>query len=187
MVLRACLANSRKKEEMALKIRMARGGSKKRPVYRVVVTDSRNPRDGKFIEKLGMHNPLLSPDHPQRFAVNEDRVRYWLSVGAQSSERVNRYLAKLGIEKAQERFEQTKKNQPKKKAQERLAAEIEKKKAAAEQAAAEAAAAAEPTVVEEIAAPAEEVASVESSVSEEQSAAEETSAPESSDETPAAE
>lgn len=166
---------------MALKIRMARGGSKKRPVYRVVVTDSRNPRDGKFIEKLGMHNPLLSADHPQRFAVNEDRVRYWLSVGAQSSERVNRYLAKLGIEKAQERFEQTKKNQPKKKAQERLAAEIEKKKAAAEQAAAEAAAAAEPAVVEEPAAPGE------TSVSDEQPAAEETSAPESAEETPAAE
>ena len=122
---------------MALKIRMARGGSKKKPVYRVVVTDSRNPRDGKFIEKLGVHNPMLSNDHPQRFAINEDRVRYWLSVGAQTSDRVNRYLAKLGIEKAQERFEQTKKSQPKKKAQERLAAEIEKQKAAAEKAAAE--------------------------------------------------
>ena len=120
---------------MALKIRMARGGSKKRPVYRVVVTDSRNPRDGKFIEKLGMHDPLLSNDHPQRFAVNEERVRYWLSVGAQSSDRVNRYLAKLGIEKAQERFEQTKKNQPKKKAQERIAVDIKKQQAAAELAA----------------------------------------------------
>lgn len=160
---------------MALKIRMARGGSKKRPVYRVVVTDSRNPRDGKFIEKLGVHNPLLSHDHPQRFAVNEDRVKYWLSVGAQSSERVNRYLAKLGLEKAQERFEQTKKNQPKKKAQERLAAALEKQKAEAEklaQAQAEAVQA-ESVVAEEIAV--EEVAAAAEETSEPETTAEDTS------------
>lgn len=144
---------------MALKIRMARGGSKKRPVYRVVVTDSRNPRDGKFIEKLGVHNPLLNNDHPQRFAVNEDRVRYWLSVGAQTSDRVNRYLAKLGLEKAHAQFEQTKKSQPKKKAQERLAAEMKKQKMAEEQAAAAAAVPEEPAVVAEdvIAVPAEDI------------------------------
>ena len=143
---------------MALKIRMARGGSKKKPVYRVVVTDSRNPRDGKFIEKLGVHNPLLSHDHPQRFAVNADRVKYWLSVGAQSSERVNRYLAKLGLEQAQERFEQTKKNQPKKKAQERLAAALEKQKAEAEKLAQ---AQAEPAVVEEVSVVEEDLSPVE--------------------------
>ncbi|MFN7662953.1 MAG: 30S ribosomal protein S16 [Alphaproteobacteria bacterium] len=120
---------------MALKIRMARGGSKKKPVYRVVVTDSRNPRDGKFIEKLGVHNPLLAHDHAQRFVVNAERVKYWLSVGAQSSDRVNRYLAQLGLEKAQERFDQTKKNQPKKKAQERIAAEMERLQAEAEKSA----------------------------------------------------
>jgi small subunit ribosomal protein S16 len=173
------LANLRKKEEMALKIRMARGGSKKKPVYRVVVTDSRNPRDGKFIEKLGVHNPLLSNDHPQRFAVNEDRVRYWLSVGAQTSERVNRYLAKLGIEKAQERFEQTKKSQPKKKAQERLAAELEKQKALAEQAAAQQVSV-EPVVeVEE--APQEESAVVSETPVEEGISTQDTTAAESSE------
>lgn len=164
---------------MALKIRMARGGSKKRPVYRVVVTDSRNPRDGKFIEKLGFHNPLLGTDHPERFAVNEERVRYWLSVGAQSSERVNRYLAKLGLEKAQKRFDQTKQHQPKKKAQERLAAEIEKQKKMAEEAAqpSQQAAAEETPSVESVAeelAPMEETSSgVETSV-EESSASETT-------------
>ncbi len=173
------MANLRKKEEMALKIRMARGGSKKKPVYRVVVTDSRNPRDGKFIEKLGVHNPLLSNDHPQRFAVNEDRVRYWLSVGAQTSERVNRYLAKLGIEKAQERFEQTKKSQPKKKAQERLAAELEKQKALAEQAAAQQVSV-EPVVeVEE--APQEESAVVSETPVEEGISTQDTTAAESSE------
>ena len=119
---------------MALKIRMARGGSKKSPFYRVVVADSRCARDGKFIEKIGTHNPLLRDDHPERFVINEDRAKYWLSVGAQTSERVNKYLSKIGLEEAQTRFEKTKKSQPKKKAQERLASEIEKQKKAAEEA-----------------------------------------------------
>lgn len=117
---------------MALKIRMARGGSKKRPVYRVVVTDSRNPRDGRFIEKLGMHNPLLESSNANRFVVNEERVKYWLSVGAVASDRVNKYLAAVGIQELYPRTERPNKSKPKQKAQERLEAQLEKKKAAEE-------------------------------------------------------
>ncbi|UNM06316.1 MAG: 30S ribosomal protein S16 [Holosporaceae bacterium] len=117
---------------MALKIRMARGGYKKRPVYRVVVTDSRNPRDGRFIEKLGTHNPLLESSNTNRFVVNEERVKYWLSVGAVASDRVNKYLAGMGIQDLYTRTERPNKSKPKKKAQERLEAQLEKKKAAEE-------------------------------------------------------
>ena len=143
---------------MALKIRMARGGAKKRPSYRIVVTDSRNARDGKFIEKLGTHNPFLDHANPQRMVVDLERVKYWLSVGAKSSDRLNAYFAQVGVEKAYTKFPQTKKNQPKQKAQERLKAEAERQQAAidAEKAAQEAAIAAaaapivEPeTVIEE--------------------------------------
>ncbi|MDC0349288.1 30S ribosomal protein S16 [Alphaproteobacteria bacterium] len=161
---------------MALKIRMARGGSKKRPVYRVVVTDSRNARDGKFIEKIGTHNPLLANDHPERFTINEERAKYWISVGAQTSERVNKYLAKLGVEKAQARFEKTKKSQPKKKAQERLAANLEKQKAA-EQAAVDAAEAAQKVKEEEAAVVVEAVETAEAPVVEAQSEAENSAEP----------
>lgn len=130
---------------MALKIRMARGGAKKRPFYRVVVTDSRNARDGKFIEKLGTHNPFLDHANPQRMVVDLERVKYWLSVGAKSSDRLNAYFAQVGLEKAYTKFPQTKKNQPKTKAQERLKAEAERQQAAldAEKAAQEAAVVAE--------------------------------------------
>lgn len=121
---------------MALKIRLARAGSKKRPVYRVVVTDSRNPRDGKFIEKLGTHNPLLENSNSNRFVVNHDRVKYWLSVGAVASDRVNKHLAGLGLQDLYPRADRPGKSQPKKKAQERLAAQAEKLKAAEEAAAA---------------------------------------------------
>jgi small subunit ribosomal protein S16 len=130
---------------MALKIRLARGGSKKRPVYRVVVTDSRNPRDGKFIEKLGTHNPLLESSNSNRFTVNQDRVKYWLSVGAVASDRVNKYLAALGLQDLYPRAERPNKSKPKKKAQERLEAQAEKVKAAQEAEAAAAAEAAEAT------------------------------------------
>ncbi len=120
---------------MALKIRMARGGSKKRPVYRVVVTDSRNPRDGRFIERLGTHNPLLESSNTNRFVINEERVKYWLSVGAVASDRVNKYLADMGIQELYPRTERPNKSKPKKKAQERLEAQLEKQKAAEEAAA----------------------------------------------------
>ena len=82
---------------MALKIRLSRAGSKKRPVYRVVVTDSRNPRDGRFIEKLGFFNPLLPKDKKERIGIEEKRVKHWLSKGAQPTIRVARILGELGM------------------------------------------------------------------------------------------
>ena len=142
---------------MALKIRLARAGSKKRPVYRVVVTDSRNPRDGKFIERVGTHNPLLDNADANRFVVDADRVKHWLSVGAVASDRVNKHLAQLGLQDPYPRGDRPLKSKPKKKAQERLEAQVQKQKAAEEAAkeaeakAAEAAAAPAPAeeVIEE--------------------------------------
>ncbi len=120
---------------MSLKIRLARGGAKKRPFYRVVVADSRTPRDGRFIEKLGTYNPLLPSDHEERVRLKEERVRYWIGVGAQPTDRVAKFLAEAGLMDARPRTEQTKKNQPKAKAQERLREAAEKAAAAAEAAA----------------------------------------------------
>ncbi len=77
---------------MALKIRLARGGSKKRPYYRIVVADVRNPRDGRFIEKLGTYNPLLSKESNERVTLQVDRIKYWLGVGAKPTDRVLRFL-----------------------------------------------------------------------------------------------
>jgi small subunit ribosomal protein S16 len=77
---------------MATALRFSRGGSKKTPYYRLVATDSRSPRDSKFIEKLGTYNPLLSKDDAKRFTINAERLKYWLSVGAQPSETVARFL-----------------------------------------------------------------------------------------------
>ena len=77
---------------MALKIRLARGGSKKRPFYRIVVADVRMPRDGRYIEKLGTYNPLLAKDDENRVTLNEERIKHWLSKGAKPTDRVNRFL-----------------------------------------------------------------------------------------------
>ncbi len=129
---------------MSLKIRLARGGAKKRPVYRIVVADSRSPRDGRFIEKLGTYNPLLPSDHESRVTFKEDRVRHWLGLGATPSDRIHRFLAKAGILEAKAIPEQTKQNKPRAKAQERLRKAEEAAKAAAEAAAAEAEAPAPP-------------------------------------------
>ncbi len=82
---------------MALAIRLTRGGAKKRPYYRIVVADSRSPRDGRFIEKLGTYNPLLAKDLPERVKLDADRISHWLSVGAQPSDRVLRFLDAAGI------------------------------------------------------------------------------------------
>src|SRR5438270_13644824 len=82
---------------MALAIRLSRGGAKKRPYYRIVVADSRSPRDGRFIEKLGTYNPLLAKDSPERVKLDADRISHWLSVGAQPSDRVLRFLDAAGI------------------------------------------------------------------------------------------
>src|SRR5258707_15137086 len=82
---------------MALAIRLSRGGAKKRPYYRIVVADSRRARDGRFIEKLGTYNPLLAKDSPERVKLDADRISHWLSVGAQPSDRVLRFLDAAGI------------------------------------------------------------------------------------------
>lgn len=107
---------------MALKIRLARGGAKKRPFYRMVVTDSRNARDGNFLEKLGFYNPFVEHGSTDRIVVNAERVKYWLSVGAKTSERVAVLLSTLGLVEKPKIIESPKKSAPKKKAQERLAA-----------------------------------------------------------------
>jgi small subunit ribosomal protein S16 len=82
---------------MSVRIRLARAGTKKRPVYRIVATDAREPRDGKFLEKLGIYDPILPSDNPQRVVLREERLRYWLGVGAQPSDRVARFLDTAGI------------------------------------------------------------------------------------------
>lgn len=103
---------------MALKIRLARGGAKKRPYYSIVVADGRAPRDGRFIEKLGAYNPLLKKDDEKRVQYNEERVKHWLSVGAQPTDRVARFLAANDLVKW-ERGSNPKKGEPGAKAKER--------------------------------------------------------------------
>lgn len=124
---------------MSLKIRLSRGGAKKRPFYKIVLADARSPRDGKFLERLGTYNPMLPADHAERLVMKEDRIKHWLSMGAQPTDRVERFFVNAGYLAAKPRAEQTKQGAPKAKAQERLK-EAEKAKAAAV-AAAEAAAA----------------------------------------------
>ena len=82
---------------MAVRIRLARGGAKKRPFYRIVAADARSPRDGRFLERLGSYNPLLKSEDDNRVVLNEERIRYWLGQGAQVSDRVARFLDKAGI------------------------------------------------------------------------------------------
>lgn len=127
---------------MAMKIRLARGGSKKRPHYAVVAADSRMPRDGRFIEKLGTYNPLLAKDSEDRVKLNMERVQYWLDQGAQPTDRVSRFLEAAGVLEKKERAN-LKKGTPGKAAQERAAAKAEKEAEAAEAAAAPAEEAAE--------------------------------------------
>lgn len=108
---------------MALRIRLTRGGAKKRPFYRIVVAEATAPRDGRFIERLGSYNPMLPSDHPDRVKLVEERIRHWLSVGALPTDRVARFLGQAGIIPAPAVPNQTKKSQPKAKAQERLKAQ----------------------------------------------------------------
>lgn len=124
---------------MATKIRLARGGAKKRPFYRVVAADSRAPRDGAFIEKLGTYNPLLPKDSAERFQVNADRIKYWISKGAQPSDGIKRFLVAQGL------IEESKKDKALREksiaiVEAKRAEEEAKKKAEEEAAAAEAAA-----------------------------------------------
>ncbi len=146
---------------MALKIRLSRAGSKKRPVYRVVVTDSRNPRDGRFIEKVGIYNPLLKKDDKNRVQLDVDKINEWMSKGAKPSDRIARFLGEAGVIPMPAQKNNPQKALPKKKAQERLAAAQEasapkeeaKEEAPAEEAPAEEAPAEEAPAEE---APAEE-------------------------------
>lgn len=117
---------------MSLKIRLTRGGSKKQAYYRIVIADSRSPRDGRFIEKVGSYNPRVPQDHKDRLVLKEDRIKHWVSVGALPSDRVQRLLSKVGLADAPKVNPQTKKDKPKAKAQERLKAAEEAAKAAAE-------------------------------------------------------
>ncbi len=127
---------------MAMKIRLARGGSKKRPFYRIVATDSRMPRDGRFIEKLGTYNPLLPKDSEDRVKMDVERIQYWLGQGAQPTDRISRFLEAAGIIAKKERAN-LKKGEPHAKAKERA----EEKAAKAAEAAA---APAEEVVAEEV-------------------------------------
>lgn len=146
---------------MALKLRMARGGRRNMPFYRIVVADSRAPRDGKFIEKLGTYNPLVSNDNPNRVVLNIERIKYWLSQGAQPSDRIAMLLGKAGVIDMPKWNDSPKKSAPKAKAQERVKEKEEKAvkaKEAAEAAAAEAEAAKNAPAPEPEAAPVEEPA-----------------------------
>lgn len=128
---------------MSVRIRLSRGGSKKRPFYRIVAADQRAPRDGRFIERLGSYNPMLPQEHADRFTINEERVKYWLSQGAEPTERLQKMLSKLGLVAAPAMRSQPTKSAPKAKAQERLKEQAEKAAAAAEAAKAPAEASAE--------------------------------------------
>ena len=122
---------------MALKIRMTRGGAKKRPFYSIVVAEHTSPRDGRFIEKLGTYNPMVTKEHPDRIRLNTDRIKHWVSVGATPSDRVARFLADAGLGERPKIRETPKKSAPKAKAQERLKAAAEAAAAASGEAKAE--------------------------------------------------
>ena len=149
---------------MALKIRLSRGGSKKRPFYRIVVAEAASPRDGRYVERLGHYNPMTAKDNDQRLVVNGERVSYWLGLGAQPTERVQKLLASLELMAPVKLREQPKKSAVGKKRAERE----EEAAAAAEEAAAEEAATEEAPAEE---APAEEAAAEEAPA--EEAAAEE--------------
>jgi len=117
---------------MSLKIRMTRGGAKKRPYYNIVIADSRSPRDGRFIEKVGTYNPMLKSDREDRIILKKERIEHWLKMGATPSDRVHRFLTAAEMLPAAIRREQPKKSAPKAKAQERAKAEADVAAAAAE-------------------------------------------------------
>ena len=138
---------------MALKIRLSRGGSKKRPFYRIVVAEASAPRDGRYVERVGHYNPMVAKDNDQRLVVNGERVKHWLGLGAQPTERVQKLLSSVSLTDPVKLREQPKKSAPGKKRAEREAEAAE----AAEAATAEAAA--EEAVAEQV--PAEEAAAEE--------------------------
>ncbi|MBA4044417.1 MAG: 30S ribosomal protein S16 [Erythrobacter sp.] len=159
---------------MSISIRLSRGGAKKRPYYRIVVANSRSPRDGKYLEQIGTYNPLLAKDSPERVKLVEDRARYWLGVGAQPTDRVARFLDAAGIKERAARVN-PKKGEPGDKAKERAeerAAKIAEAEEAARAAEEEAKAAAAAPAAEE--APAEEAAAEEAPAAEEAATDEQT-------------
>ena len=162
---------------MSVSLRLSRGGSKRRPYYKIVVANSRSPRDGKFLEQVGTYNPLLAKDDANRVRLTEDRVRYWIGVGAQPTDRVARLLDKAGI-KERAPTNNPKKAEPGQKAKDRAEEKAEKAREAEEAAAAAAAA---PAVEEVVEAPAAEEAAAEAPAAEE-AAAEEAPAAEASEE-----
>jgi small subunit ribosomal protein S16 len=107
---------------MGLKIRLARAGAKKRPYYHIVVADSRSPRDGRFIERVGSYNPMLPAEHAERVRLVDERITYWLKEGALATDRVARFLGKAGLAPMPKYNEQPIQSAPKKKAQERAKA-----------------------------------------------------------------
>ena len=141
---------------MALKIRLSRGGSKKRPFYRIVVAEAAAPRDGRYVERIGHYNPMVAKDNDQRLVVDGERVKHWMGLGAKPTERVQKLLASLSLTAPVEMRDQPKKSAPGKKRAEREAEAA----ATAEAAAVEAAAAAEAAAAE-TEAPAEEAAAEE--------------------------
>jgi small subunit ribosomal protein S16 len=136
---------------MAVSIRLSRGGSKKRPYYRIVVADARSPRDGNFIEKIGTYNPLLAKDDEKRVTLNAERAKHWLSVGAQPTDRVHRFLDKAGVLERAARNNPNK-GKPGEKALERIEENEKKAAAAVEAEAAAKVAAAEAAEAEKVAA-----------------------------------
>ncbi len=157
---------------MAVAIRLSRGGSKKRPYYKIVVADERSARDGKFIERIGSYNPLLAKDDEKRVVLDSDRAKHWLSVGAQPTDRVARFLDAAGVRERAARSNPNK-GKPGEKAVERKEEQEKRANDAAEAAAAAAAAPApepEPEVVEEVVAaeeaPAEQVVAEETATEE---------------------
>ena len=143
---------------MSVSIRLSRGGAKKRPYYKIVVANSRAPRDGKYLEQIGTYNPILAKDDENRVRLNEDRARYWLGVGAQPTDRVARMLDKAGI-KEREATVNPQKGEPGQKAKDRAEEKAEKLREAEEAAKAAAEAPVEEAAAEE--APAEEAPAAE--------------------------
>tara|TARA_R110002126_G_scaffold38814_13_gene115637 strand:+ start:2184 stop:2690 length:507 start_codon:yes stop_codon:yes gene_type:complete len=153
---------------MSIKLRLSRGGAKKRPYYRIVVADSRKPRDGRYIERVGTYNPMLPQGHPDRIKLDGERIKHWLGVGAQPSERVARFLGQAEIIPMPAISETPKKSAPRAKTMQRMKEAEAAAEAKAEADAAAAAAAAE----EAAAAPAEEEAPAEEAPVEEAAAEE---------------
>jgi small subunit ribosomal protein S16 len=134
---------------MALKIRLARGGAKKRPFYRIVVAEASAPRDGRYVERVGTYNPMVPKEHEQRMTLNSERITFWLGQGAKPTDRVHKMLAAAGLAEAPVIRDQPKKSAPGKKRAEREAEAASAAEAAAEEAASAAEAPAEEAVADE--------------------------------------